>query len=134
MAFIPLVSLGRVIGKFMLYYDAPHAFDDEEVSSRRHRRRSGVRRGAWQGRGGGSPERSVAGNRDDRRQHRHVGMGDSAGIGPRRTPDGLPSGTLRQVRQCTLESSRDCLKILDLDGRLIYINRAGLERLGVRIT
>ena len=31
LAFIPLVSLGRVIGKFMLYYDAPHAFDDEEV-------------------------------------------------------------------------------------------------------
>jgi GAF domain-containing protein len=25
MAFIPLVSLGRVIGKFMLYYDEPHA-------------------------------------------------------------------------------------------------------------
>jgi len=31
LAFIPLVSLGRVIGKFMLYYDAPHAFDAEEV-------------------------------------------------------------------------------------------------------
>jgi PAS domain S-box-containing protein len=31
LAFIPLVSLGRVIGKFMLYYDAPHTFDGEEV-------------------------------------------------------------------------------------------------------
>ena len=31
MAFIPLVSLGRVIGKFMLYYETPHVFDDEEV-------------------------------------------------------------------------------------------------------
>jgi PAS domain S-box-containing protein len=31
LAFIPLVSLGRVIGKFMLYYDAPHVFDSEEV-------------------------------------------------------------------------------------------------------
>ena len=31
LAFIPLVSLGRVIGKFMLYYDAPHVFDAEEV-------------------------------------------------------------------------------------------------------
>ena len=31
LAFIPLVSLGRVIGKFMLYYDAPHAFDSEEI-------------------------------------------------------------------------------------------------------
>ena len=31
LAFIALVSLGRVIGKFMLYYDAPHAFDAEEV-------------------------------------------------------------------------------------------------------
>jgi len=31
LAFIPLVSLGRVIGKFMLYYDTPHAFDAEEI-------------------------------------------------------------------------------------------------------
>src|SRR6478736_4044106 len=31
LGFIPLVSLGRVIGKFMLYYATPHAFDDEEV-------------------------------------------------------------------------------------------------------
>jgi PAS domain S-box-containing protein len=31
LAFIPLVSLGRVIGKFMLYYDAPHTFDAEEI-------------------------------------------------------------------------------------------------------
>jgi PAS domain S-box-containing protein len=30
LAFIPLVSLGRVIGKFMLYYDAPHSVSDEE--------------------------------------------------------------------------------------------------------
>ena len=28
LGFIPLVSLGRVIGKFMLYYDTPHTFDD----------------------------------------------------------------------------------------------------------
>jgi PAS domain S-box-containing protein len=35
------------------------------------------------------------------------------------------------VRHRTLEGSRDCLKILDLEGRLIYINRAGLERLGL---
>src|SRR6185503_17662331 len=45
--------------------------------------------------------------------------------------DGLPSGALRQVRQWSIESSRECVKILDLDGRLIYINPAGLERLGV---
>jgi signal transduction histidine kinase len=31
LAFIPLVSLGRVIGKFMLYYEAPHVFDSEEI-------------------------------------------------------------------------------------------------------
>jgi PAS domain S-box-containing protein len=30
MAFIPLASLGRVIGKFMLYYAEPHAFTPEE--------------------------------------------------------------------------------------------------------
>jgi PAS domain S-box-containing protein len=31
MAFIPLVSLGRVIGKFMLYYDVPHELSPEEL-------------------------------------------------------------------------------------------------------
>jgi signal transduction histidine kinase/CheY-like chemotaxis protein len=31
MAFIPLVSLGRVIGKFMLYYDEPHALSVDEL-------------------------------------------------------------------------------------------------------
>jgi PAS domain S-box-containing protein len=35
------------------------------------------------------------------------------------------------VRHRRLESSGDCLKILDLDGRLLYINRAGLDKLGV---
>jgi PAS domain S-box-containing protein len=30
MAFIPLVSMGRVIGKFMLYYEAPHVFREDE--------------------------------------------------------------------------------------------------------
>ena len=31
LAFIPLVSSGRLVGKFMSYYDAPHAFTDAEV-------------------------------------------------------------------------------------------------------
>jgi signal transduction histidine kinase/CheY-like chemotaxis protein len=31
MAFIPLVSLDRVIGKFMLYYDEPHALSTDEL-------------------------------------------------------------------------------------------------------
>jgi PAS domain S-box-containing protein len=31
MAFIPLVSLGRVIGKFMLYYDRPHALSADDL-------------------------------------------------------------------------------------------------------
>jgi PAS domain S-box-containing protein len=31
MAFIPLVSVGRVIGKFMLYYDAPRTLSAEEL-------------------------------------------------------------------------------------------------------
>jgi PAS domain S-box-containing protein len=30
LAFIPMVSLGRVIGKFMLYYDTPHTLTDDE--------------------------------------------------------------------------------------------------------
>jgi signal transduction histidine kinase/CheY-like chemotaxis protein len=31
MAFIPLISMGRVIGKFMLYYDEPHALSTDEL-------------------------------------------------------------------------------------------------------
>ena len=31
LAFVPLVSSGRLIGKFMSYYDAPHAFTDAEL-------------------------------------------------------------------------------------------------------
>ena len=31
LAFVPLSSRGRVLGKFMLYHDAPHRFTDEEV-------------------------------------------------------------------------------------------------------
>jgi PAS domain S-box-containing protein len=31
MAFIPLLSLGKVIGKFMLYYDVPHELNDDEL-------------------------------------------------------------------------------------------------------
>ena len=31
LAFIPLVANGKLIGKFMSYYDAPHAFTDAEV-------------------------------------------------------------------------------------------------------
>lgn len=31
MAFIPLTCQGRLLGKFMLYYDAPHKFNDEEI-------------------------------------------------------------------------------------------------------
>ncbi len=31
LAFIPLVYQGRLLGKFMVYYDAPHAFSPDEV-------------------------------------------------------------------------------------------------------
>lgn len=31
LAFIPLLHRGRILGKFMLYYDRPHAFDEAEV-------------------------------------------------------------------------------------------------------
>ncbi len=37
MAFIPLVSLGRVIGKFMLYYPAPHELTPDETAALRRR-------------------------------------------------------------------------------------------------
>ena len=32
LAFIPIVQDGRVLGKFMLYFDRPHQFDDEELA------------------------------------------------------------------------------------------------------
>ena len=35
MAFIPLVSLGRVIGKFMLYYAAPQTLSRRRAAARR---------------------------------------------------------------------------------------------------
>ena len=31
LAFIPLTGSGRLLGKFMAYFDAPHAFTDEEI-------------------------------------------------------------------------------------------------------
>jgi PAS domain S-box-containing protein len=31
LAFIPLVDQGRLLGKFMVYYDAPHAFSSDEL-------------------------------------------------------------------------------------------------------
>ena len=41
MAFIPLVSQDRVIGKFMLYFDAPHAPDADELQLAARDRRAG---------------------------------------------------------------------------------------------
>jgi len=119
MAFIPLVSLGRVIGKFMLYYHSPHTFDDEEVQL------AAVIAAAV--------AFAVERVRADEVAHR---VEASSSFEPGAAAIGTweweaSSGTLRQVRQCNVESSRDCMKILDLDGRLIYINPAGLERLGV---
>jgi PAS domain S-box-containing protein len=132
MAFIPLVVLGRVIGKFMLYYDTPHEFDDEEVQL------AGVIAAAV--------AFAVERGRAEKVAHRveaspefdpsavHIGTWEwevSSGVDDGEPCGGLPSGTLRQTRRCSVETSRDCLKILDLDGRLIYINPAGLDQLGV---
>lgn len=33
LAFVPLVNAGRLLGKFMVYYDAPHAFAESEVET-----------------------------------------------------------------------------------------------------
>src|SRR5215218_4025619 len=131
LAFIPLVSLGRVIGKFMLYYDAPHAFDDEEVQLATviagavafavdRGRTDGAAR-ASEGLPGFEPDHAIGAWEWEL----------SGGADPDERGSGFPSETLRQVRRCNLVHSRDCMKILDLDGRLVYINRAGLEQLGV---
>jgi len=132
LAFIPLVSLGRVIGKFMLYYDSPHTFDDEEVELAAVIAAAvafAVERGRTE----------EAANRSDELRApatSAAGVETWEWVAPAATehddrPDGLPSGTLRQVRHRPLETNGECLKILDLDGRLIFVNRAGLERLGV---
>jgi PAS domain S-box-containing protein len=132
LAFIPLVSLGHVIGKFMLYYDTPHAFDDEEIqlaaviaaavafAVERGRAEDVARRSAASP--GFEPNAAPIGTWE---------WEVSSEIDHNERSDGLPSRTLRQVRRCNVESSRDWIKILDLDGRLVYINPAGLERLGV---
>jgi PAS domain S-box-containing protein len=132
MAFIPLVSLGRVIGKFMLYYAEPHLFDDEEVqlagviaaavafAVERGRAREGSRRS--DSGSGFEPNASS------------FGPWEWAGPSGARVAnaDGLPSGTLRQVRQCDIESDPDCLTILGIDGRLLYVNPAGVAALGAQ--
>jgi len=133
LAFIPLVSLGRVIGKFMLYYDAPHAFDAEEV------RLASVIAAAV--------AFAVEPGRTEKVAHRIEASAElepnaaplgawewdvSAGVDHDERGDGLPSGTLRQVRRYSVESSHDCIKIVDLDGRLAYVNPAGLVQLGVQ--
>ncbi|MFL5608496.1 MAG: GAF domain-containing protein [Gemmatimonadaceae bacterium] len=132
LAFVPLVSVGRVIGKFMLYYATPHAFEIEEVQL------AVVIASAV----AFAVERGLAGEAV-RRNEASPGFEPAAAAfgtweweGPSEVDhserqDGLPSATLRQVRHCNVETSPDCMKILDLDGRLIYINRAGLDRLGV---
>ena len=132
LAFIPMVSLGRVIGKFMLYYDTPHAFDDEEIQLATVIAAAvafAVERGrnadvAWRKEAsqGSDPNAAVIGPWE---------WEVATGAGGDARKDGLPSGTLRQVRQCNIDRSTDCMKVLDLDGRLVYINAAGLERLGV---
>jgi PAS domain S-box-containing protein len=132
LAFIPLVSLGRVIGKFMLYYDAPHQFDDEEVKlaaviaaavafavERGRTKEMASRREALPT----TATRDVTADRWE--------WVSPVGASSDGHPDGFPAGTLRQVRHRTLERSSDCLKILDLDGRLIHVNAAGLVALGV---
>ena len=132
MAFIPLMSLGRVIGKFMLYYDAPHTFDGEEVKLAVVIS-TAVAFAVERGRAEEVARRSEASAATDTRDANvdtwEWTEPDAADTHERL--DGLPSGTLRQVRHRTLEDSRDCLKILDLDGHVIYINPAGLKRLGV---
>jgi PAS domain S-box-containing protein len=131
LGFIPLVSLGRVIGKFMLYYATPHVFDDEEVQL------AGVVAAAV----AFAVERHKS-QEAARRTHAASGFEPSAAslgrwewnVPPRSSAEhggGLPFGTLRQEREWDIEGSRDCVKILDLDGRLLYVNAAGLDRLGV---
>jgi len=132
MAFIPLVSVGRVIGKFMLYYDAPHTFEDEEVklaaviaasvafAVERRRTEEPAR-----------PREASAATEASAAAETWQWV-VPAGADHDARQDGLPSATLRQVRQCNVESGADCMKILDLDGRLLFINRAGLEKLGVK--
>ncbi len=42
-----------------------------------------------------------------------------------------PAAPDEEINRSIVEASRDCLKILDLDGRLIYINPEGLRHLDI---
>lgn len=131
LGFVPLVSLGRVIGKFMLYYAEPHTFDAEEVQL------AEVIASAV----AFAVERVRAYELSPRSDSPPGYEPNASVIGPwewevspdalAAHPDGLPSGKLRQVRECDIAVDRDCLKILGLDGRLLYVNPAGIAQLGV---
>src|SRR5579859_753835 len=43
--------------------------------------------------------------------------------------DGSPPG---ELLQSLLNASQDCLRVLDLEGRVRFINRSGLEQIGVK--
>lgn len=90
MALIPLVSLGRVIGKFMVYYDAPYEFNAEDVQLAR------------------------------------VIAAAVAFAVQRSGGDVLTSGNESGA------ISRDCLEILDLQGRVIYVSPEGVGLLGLQ--
>jgi PAS domain S-box-containing protein len=137
MGFIPLVSLRRVIGKFMLYYDTPHAFTDEEVelasviaaavafAVERARAEDVARRSEESPRFARDAASTGTWEWSHASQAEHLSDNDER-------IQGLPAGTLRQINQCIVEASRDCLKTLDLDGRLTYINPEGLRHLAVQ--
>jgi len=100
MAFIPLVSTGRVIGKFMLYYDAPHVLGEDErqlaemisaqVAFALERMRAEV-----------SAQRGAPAIRPRCRGHGHVGSGSLESgrhlVGTLRADSRLRAGHARQL-------------------------------------
>ena len=105
LGFIPLVSRGRVIGKFMLYFDAPTTLAAEDCRTGRRDCRAGrLRGGTDAGRRAGAHERGAAAFRARRRDDGHLGLGPrdqhrAVVRQPGADPRAAPGDLRRHVRQ-----------------------------------
>lgn len=75
MAFIPLVSLDRLIGKFMLYYSSPQALPPEDIELAQIVAAEVAFARADPHRGAGPAQRGTPAVRAGRGRHGHLGLG-----------------------------------------------------------
>ncbi len=94
MGFIPLVYKCRLLGKFMIYYAAPHLFTEEEIQI----------------------VQTIAS---------HVAIA----IERKQSEDALRRS--EQFNKQIIESSSDCIKVLDTEGRLLFMSAGGQLKMGI---